>query len=272
MSHTAVSPTTPAAASIGTRPVALVTGGRQGIGRAIVEALADAGFDVAFTARTVDAQSDAIVDTIAARGGRGLAIASDLAALDEHAGVVGQVAEVLGRIDCLVNNAGIGSPVRGDLLALTPENFDRVIDVNLRGTLFFTQAVARWMLDHPPSDGAARSLITVSSVSAAMASPERGDYCVSKAGLAMMNQLFALRLAQSGIGVFEVRPGIIRTEMTSGVAGKYDALIAGGLVPQGRWGEGRDIGSVVTALAGGGFAFASGSVIQADGGLSIQRL
>lgn len=267
MSDTAISPS-PAAA----RPVALVTGGRQGIGRAIVEALATAGFDVAFTARTVDAQSDAIVDVIAARGGRGLAIASDLAALDEHAGVVARVVAAFGRIDCLVNNAGIGSPVRGDLLDLTPENFDRVIAVNLRGTLFFTQAVARWMLDHPPTDGMARNLITVSSVSAAMASPERGDYCVSKAGLAMMNQLFALRLAQSGIGVFELRPGIIRTEMTSGVAGKYDALIAGGLVPQGRWGEGHDIGSIVAALAGGAFAFASGSVIQADGGLSIQRL
>ena len=175
-----------------------------------------------------------------------------------------------GRIDCLVNNAGVASPVRGDLLDLQPETIDRVMAVNLRGPLFLTQAVARWMLATGRA-GRYRSIVNVSSVSAALASPERADYCISKAGVAMLTRLLALRLAAAGIGVFEVRPGIIRTDMTSAVTERYDRLIADGLVPMRRWGEGRDVAGSVAALAGGAFAFATGTVIQADGGLSIHR-
>jgi NAD(P)-dependent dehydrogenase (short-subunit alcohol dehydrogenase family) len=169
-----------------------------------------------------------------------------------------------------VNNAGIGSPARGDLLDVSAEAFDQVLGVNLRGTFFFTQAVARHMISN--NSGHARSIITLSSVSAELASPERGEYCLSKSALAMLTKLFALRLAPERISVFEVRPGVIRTPMTSAVADKYDRRIAEGLVPMSRWGEPEDVGTAVAALASGQFQFASGSVINLDGGLSIPRL
>lgn len=254
------------------RPVALVTGGRRGIGKAVALELAAAGFDLAITGQTEDAESQAAVEAIRGHGAEGLFVPGDLADLAGHRATLDAVIERFGRIDCLVNNAGIASPVRGDLLELAPENFDRVLSVNLRGAFFFTQAVAAWMIANPAADGRTRSIVNVSSVSAALASPERADYCISKAGVGMMTRLFALRLAANGIGVFEVRPGIIRTDMTSGVSSRYDTLIADGLVPMRRWGEGSDIGRAVAALAGGGFAFATGSVIDADGGLSIPRL
>jgi 3-oxoacyl-[acyl-carrier protein] reductase len=257
--------------TISARPVAVVTGGRRGIGRAAAECLAEDGFDVAITDREY-ARTEGMLEALGAHGGKAIFVQSDVADLAGHAAAVETVLDTLGGIDCLVNNAGIASPVRADMLELLPENFDRVIGVNLRGPLFFTLAVVRWMLDHPPADGRFRSIVNVSSVSASLASPERADYCISKAGVAMLTRLLALRLADADIGVFEVRPGIIRTDMTSGVASRYDRLIEGGLVPMRRWGEGRDIGRVVAGLAGGAFAFATGSVLQADGGLSIHRL
>jgi NAD(P)-dependent dehydrogenase (short-subunit alcohol dehydrogenase family) len=155
------------------------------------------------------------------------------------------------------------------MLDLAADNFDRVLSVNLRGAAFLSLAVAKAMLATP---GPGRSIVFVTSVSAAMASPERPDYCVSKAGLSMWAKALALRLAGEGIGVFEVQPGIIRTDMTAGVAAAYDERIAAGLVPARRWGEAEDIGAAVAALAGGALAFATGSVIAADGGLSIARL
>ncbi|RUV10388.1 3-ketoacyl-ACP reductase, partial [Mesorhizobium sp. M7A.T.Ca.TU.009.01.3.1] len=175
-----------------------------------------------------------------------------------------------GRIDCLVNNAGVGAVVRGDLLDLEPENFDRTLGINLRGTVFLSQAVAKAMLAAPGDHQ--RSIITITSVSAEMASPERPDYCISKAGLSMWVKNLALRLAPENIGVFEVRPGIIRTDMTSGVTAKYDALIDGGLVPAKRWGEASDIGAVVATLADGKLGFSTGSIINVDGALSVPRL
>jgi NAD(P)-dependent dehydrogenase (short-subunit alcohol dehydrogenase family) len=195
---------------------------------------------------------------------------ADLGAIARHADTLAALLRWSPRIDCLVNNAGLPSPERGDLLQVTPAGFDAVLDVNLRGTFFFTQAVARAMLAQPAT--VPRAIVTVSSVSAELASVERGAYCLSKAGLAMLTRLFALRLAPHGIGVFEVRPGIIRTPMTAGVAPAYDARIADGLVPMQRWGEPADVARVVAQLAAGGFAFATGSVIHADGGLAIPRL
>ena len=176
-----------------------------------------------------------------------------------------------GRLDCLVNNAGRGAVVRGDLLDLTPENYDTVMNVNLRGTLFLTQAAARAMLAQGDT-GHPRSIVTITSASAEMASPDRIDYCVSKAGLSMAMRGFALRLAAEGIAVFEVRPGIIRTDMTAPVAERYDARIADGLVPAGRWGEPADVGEAVASLASGKFGYATGSVICVDGGLMLPRL
>jgi NAD(P)-dependent dehydrogenase (short-subunit alcohol dehydrogenase family) len=176
-----------------------------------------------------------------------------------------------GRIDCLVNNAGIASVVRGDFLDLDPANFDTIVATNLRGTIFFTQTVAKAMLA-AGGEANPRSIVNITSVSSSLSSPERLDYCVTKAGLSAFSQGLALRLAETGIGVFEVRPGIIRSDMTAAVSGKYDALIEGGLVPMKRWGEPADIGAIVSALASGKFGFATGSVIDADGGLSIGRL
>lgn len=253
-----------------TRGTALVTGGRRGIGAAISVALARAGFDVAISGITQDAASDAVLAAIEAAGGRALFVGANLKDIDASAALAERVAAWGNGIDCLVNNAGIGSPQRGDLLALGSDAFDEVISTNLRGTFFLTQAVARGMQAGAPK--APRSIITISSVSATLASPERGEYCLSKAGLAMMTNLFALRLAELGIGVFEVRPGVIRTDMTAGVADKYEKRFADGLVPMRRWGEPDDIGRMVASLAGGQFGFATGTVIQADGGLSIARL
>jgi 3-oxoacyl-[acyl-carrier protein] reductase len=255
------------------RPVAIVTGARRGIGLAIAEALAAKGFDLCVTGMTPpdEAAERFCADLAHRHGGRAIYRAGDIGDLASHQPLVEQTVAGLGRIDCLVNNAGMGAVVRGDVLDLAPENFDRVIAVNLRGTIFLTQAVVRWMLAHPAEDQP-RSVIHVTSVSAALASPERLDYCISKAGLAMWSKGLALRLAAEGIAVFDVRPGIIRTDMTAGVADTYEQRIKGGLVPARRWGEGRDVAGVVAALASRDFGFATGSVIDVDGGLGIPRL
>jgi NAD(P)-dependent dehydrogenase (short-subunit alcohol dehydrogenase family) len=252
-----------------TRPAAIVTGGARGIGLACAEALADAGFDI-LVADLAEGAAEGLAEKIAERGAKFAYAQCDIANLAGHAKLVEAATDAFGRIDCLVNNAGVGAVVRGDLLELKPENFDRALNVNLRGTVFLSQAVAKAMLATPAVS--ARSIITITSVSAAMASPERADYCISKAGLSMWVKNLALRLAAENVGVFEVRPGIIRTDMTAGVSAKYDALIDGGLVPAKRWGEAGDIGAVVAALASGKFGFSTGSVIDVDGALSVPRL
>lgn len=252
-----------------TRPVAIVTGGARGIGLACAEALADAGFDI-LVADLAENADHGLAANITKRGAKFAYHRCDIADLDGHTALVDAAFSAFGRIDCLVNNAGIGAVVRGDLLELKPENFDRALGINLRGTVFLSQAVARAMLarpgDHP------KSIITITSVSAEMASPERSDYCISKAGLSMWVKNLALRLAPENIGVFELRPGIIRTDMTAGVTAKYDALIDSGLVPAKRWGEASDIGAVVATLAGGKLGFSTGSIINVDGALSVPRL
>jgi NAD(P)-dependent dehydrogenase (short-subunit alcohol dehydrogenase family) len=251
------------------RPVAIVTGARRGIGAAIAVSLARSGFDVAIT-DIADDGVDVTLDAITAAGSQARFIRSDIADVADHARVVDELLAWRGAIDCLVNNAGISSPVRGDLLELAPEAFDQVLDVNLRGVFFFTQTVAKRMLAAP--SGGPKSIVTISSVNAELASPERGEYCISKTGLAMLTKLFALRLAADGIAVFEVRPGVIRTSMTQVVAEKYERRIADGLVPMGRWGTPQDVGEAVAGLASGRFAFATGSVLQVDGALAVPRL
>ena len=252
------------------RPLALVTGGRQGIGKGIALALAGAGFDVAITARKDDETSAAVVREVESHGVSALFLASDLADIESHEALLDAVEEWRGGIDCLVNNAGIPARRRGDLLEMTAESFDAVLGVNLRGSFFLTQRVARRMARS--SGPRYRSLIFVSSVNAELVSVNRGEYCMSKSALSMMARLFAVRMAEHGVGAFEVRPGIIRTAMTAGVAEQYSEAIEGGLVPAGRWGTPEDIGAVVVPLARGQFAFATGSAIHADGGLSIKRL
>lgn len=253
------------------RPVAIVTGAARGIGLGIAQALARSGHDIAITDLGEMSDDDPVLKGLREFGADAAYFPADLRDVHGHAATVEAIAARFGAVSCLVNNAGMASVVRGDFLELTPNNFDAIMATNLRGTLFFTQAVLRRMLAdrdaaHP------RSIITITSVSSALSSPERLDYCISKAGLSTLMQGLALRLAGDGIGVFEVRPGIIRTGMTSGVSAKYDALIEGGLVPMKRWGEPADIGAICASLASGSFAFATGSVIDADGGLSIGRL
>ncbi len=234
--------------------VALVTGAARGIGAAIADRLEADGFTVAR------------LDKATSEG----ATAFDLAALETHNSVVADILKRHGRIDCLVNNAGIASPKRGDFLELEPQTFDAVMEVNLRGTVFFTQAVARAMLASKTETR--RSILFITSASASLVSPERLDYCMSKAGLAMFAKGLALRLAAESIDVFEVRPGIIRTDMTEAVSAKYDALIAGGFVPEARWGTPDDISSICAALASGLLPYSTGTIIDAGGGLHIPRL
>lgn len=252
------------------RPVALVTGARRGIGAAIAVALAREGFDLAITDVVEDREALETLDSLRQAGARATFVTSDLADVSDHARVVNEAVSRIGAIDCLVNNAGVPAPSRGDLLEVQPAAFDQVLGVNLRGTFFFSQAVARHMIATPSPHP--RSIVTISSVSAELASPDRGEYCMSKSALAMMTRLLALRLAPSNIAVFEVRPGVIRTPMTAAVADKYDRRIADGLVPMNRWGEPGDVAGTVAALAGGRFQFATGTVINADGGLAIPRL
>ena len=258
--------------SLARRPVALVTGGRRGIGAAIAIELAATGCDVAYTDLQPAEADDPVLCGIEAAGGRALYVQSDLADLAGYQSLIEAVTGWGGGLDVLVNNAGIVWPRRGDMLATTPEAFDRVMGINLRGTFFLSQCVAKWMVAHPRDDGFRRSIVSISSVSAEMATPERSEYCISKAGLAMLTKLLALRLADEGVSVFEVRPGIIRTDMTASVKDKYDRAIAGGLTPILRWGEPADVARATAALVRGDFAFATGSVVHVDGGLSIQRL
>jgi 3-oxoacyl-[acyl-carrier protein] reductase len=253
------------------KPVALVTGARRGIGLGIAKALASKGFDLAITDIVDDEASQSAIKALQKLGANAVFIQSDIADLASHGATAETTIKKFGRIDCLVNNAGIGSKVRGDFLDLEPDNYNAIFDVNLRGTVFFTQAVLRAMLAQA-NTGLPRSIINITSVSAEMTSPERLDYCMTKAALAAFTQGLALRLADQGISVFDVRPGIIRSDMTAVAAAKYDKLIAEGLVPMKRWGEPEDLGRIVAALASGDFNFATGSIINADGALSISRL
>lgn len=251
------------------RPVALVTGGARGIGRACAEALAADGYDI-YVADLAAEVPAGLSEAIADKGGRLAYGRFDLADVSGHENLVADCQSQLGGLDCLVNNAGVGASVRGDMLSLLPENFDRVVGINLRGTIFMTNAAARAMLNGDPDR--VRSIVTITSVSAEMVSPERADYCVSKAALSMWVKNLAVRLAPENIAVFEVRPGIIRTDMTAAVSDKYDGLIAGGLVPANRWGEATDVARAVSALASGKFGFATGTVVNVDGALSTPRL
>ena len=261
-----------AAAESASRPVALVTGANRGIGRGIAWALADAGFDLALCDLAHDADTETTLAGLAARAARTVFHAGDVAALDGHGALLEAARSLSGRIDCLVNNAGVPAVRRGDLLELRPEDFDRVLAVNLRAPFFLAQAVARAMLADGMPALARRSIVTVSSISATHASPERAEYCLSKSALPMMTRLLALRLAAHGIAVWEVRPGIVRTPMTAPVTARYDTLIDDGLVPQGRWGEAADVGRTVASLASGALPFATGEAVHVDGGLHIARL
>jgi NAD(P)-dependent dehydrogenase (short-subunit alcohol dehydrogenase family) len=254
--------------------VAVVTGASRGIGRGIVAELASEGFSVIVNYRSDEASARAACQEAEGRGApRALAVPADIADLDQGHQLIERALAEFGRIDLWVNNAGVAPESRADLLDLSPESWDRVLGINLRGPFFLTQSVARVLIDLVRSGTVASPQIHfITSISSTFASVNRGEYCVGKSGLSMVAQLFALRLADAGISVFEVRPGIIATDMTGPVRESYDRRIAEGLTPIRRWGTPADVGRAVAALACGALPYSTGEVIHVDGGLNLLRL
>ena len=261
-----------------TRPVALITGASRGLGAGVARKLAEAGFSLAINFSTNREAANEVAgecDKLKIQPDqRFLPVQGDISSPRDRAQLLDTVLGQLGRLDALVNNAGIAPRERRDILEATEESFEEVIRTNLQGPYFLTQAVARhWISCQGDSllPGGYK-VVFVSSISADTASMNRGEYCISKAGIGMAAQLWALRLADHGIQVYELRPGIMLTDMTSAVKDKYDNLIRDGLVPQKRWGNPEDVGSAVRALLAGDFAFSTGAVIHVDGGLNLRRL
>jgi len=267
--------------------VALITGASRGIGRGIALELAHLGWDLIVNyARNAEAAADTVQACTDAASSlnhtiRALTCQGDVASAVDRERLIEFAEKSLGPIDLLVNNAGVAPLVRADLLEATEESFDRLLTTNLKGPFLLTQLVARRMISSPPTPPggsgtqtgtAGRKIVFISSVSAYTASVNRGDYCVSKAGVGMLTQLFAARLAEHGIGVFEIRPGIIATDMTHAVHAKYDALIQGGITPIRRWGTPADVGKAVAAIASDLLPFSTGEVINVDGGFHLRTL
>jgi NAD(P)-dependent dehydrogenase (short-subunit alcohol dehydrogenase family) len=259
-------------------PVVLVTGAGRGLGRGAALQLAAAGYSIAvnYVGNLAAAEETVALCRRAApsRQQRFFPVQADIGVKSDRARLVAETLEQFGRIDALVNNAGIAPTMRVDLTEATEESFEELIRINLQGPHFLTQAVVRhWLAEKPrPALPGGFKVIFVTSVSADTASLNRGDYCISKAGLSMVARLWAARLAPHGIQVIELRPGIMATDMTAGVRDQYDKLIAKGLVPQNRWGTPRDLGLAVRAIITGHFPFSTGAVIPIDGGLHLRRL
>ncbi|HUV96412.1 MAG TPA: 3-ketoacyl-ACP reductase [Acidobacteriaceae bacterium] len=253
--------------------VALVTGGARGIGFGIALKLAEAGLTLAVSGRRTAAETQSALDSIRVHSPASIYVQADVSSGEDRQRLLQRVEERFGRLDVLVNNAGIAPRERADILQAKEESFDELIATNLKGPYFLTQAVATWMVrqrEHTSSTH--RAIINISSVSATVASVSRGDYCISKAGIAMATRLWAARLAEYGISVYEVRPGIIESDMTAGVRDKYEGLIQGGLLLEKRWGTPADVGAAVSVLARGELPYATGAVLVVDGGLTLERL
>lgn len=252
-------------------PTALVTGGSRGIGRGIATALLKEGYTVAINGRRSETEVADVLEALRTYG-TAIYVSGDIGNDADRERLVQNVYERLGILNLLVNNAGVAPRERGDLLDMSPGSYDRVMGINLRGPFFLTQSVARRMVMQAEDDEFCGCIINVSSISATVASINRGQYCISKAGMGMMTKLFAVRLAPAGIPVYELRPGIIKTDMTSAVTEKYDRLIADGLTLQPRWGNPDDIARATVALARGDFPYSTGEVFMLDGGLTVERL
>lgn len=269
-------------------PVALITGASRGIGRGIALEVAQLGYDLAIN---FVSQADAAQQTAAACVSRSAAAGrqtraeifqADIASSTARQQLIDFTRATFGRLDLLVNNAGVAPRVRADLLEADEESFDRLIAINVKGPYFLTQLAARWMIEQLRDHGHVREsvaafpyrpkIITITSISAYTASVNRGDYCIAKAALSMLTPLYAARLAEHGINVYEIRPGIIATDMTAPVKAKYDKLIAEGLTPIPRWGTAEDVGKAVAAIAQGSLPFSTGEVINVDGGFHLRRL
>jgi NAD(P)-dependent dehydrogenase (short-subunit alcohol dehydrogenase family) len=253
--------------------VALITGGSRGIGYGIAERLAKDGFDLAINGvRSETLVTDAL-DGLRALGAQVVYCPGDIASREDRTAILERIKTHFGRLNVLVNNAGVAPKERRDILEATEESFGYVLSTNLQGPYFLTQAVANWMIEQKKISATFTGcIVNVSSISSTIVSVNRGEYCVAKAGLSMATQLFAARLGEFDIPVYEVRPGIIQTDMTAGVTAKYDKLIADGLCVQKRWGLPDDVGRAVTSLAKGDFPYSTGQVIMVDGGMTIPRL
>jgi NAD(P)-dependent dehydrogenase (short-subunit alcohol dehydrogenase family) len=256
------------------KPVAVITGASRGIGRSVAIALAAEGYDIAAIARSVDSEGMEHLESEVARlGSQFFPVGMDIACTACHKEAVATILERYGRIDFLVNNAGVAPLQRNDILEMPEESYDRVLNINLKGPFFFAQKISREMTwqkhqieDYNPV------IVFITSVSAVLSSTNRAEYCISKAGLSMASTLFADRLSGEGIRVYEVRPGIIQTDMTAKIKDKYDRLIGEGLVPQKRWGLPEDIGKAVASIARGDWNFSTGMVFEISGGLNIHKL
>jgi 3-oxoacyl-[acyl-carrier protein] reductase len=256
-----------------TEQVALVTGASRGIGRAIAVALAERGWAVVVNYREATKAAARTMRLVEGAGGFGMAVQADVAAAADRARLLETTLAQFGRVDLLVNNAGMAPRQRVDLLETSEASYDEVLAVNLKGPFFLTQRVARVMIGLLQAGEIEQArIVNVGSLSAYTSSPNRAEYCLSKAGVAMMTALYADRLAEYGIPVYEVRPGIIQTDMTQAVAEKYDELIAAGLTPIHRWGRPEDVARAVVAIAEGYLPFSTGEVINVDGGFHLRRL
>jgi len=262
------------------RPVAIVTGASRGIGKAIAIELARLNYDLVVNYFDFDAEGRPVTTAaektqkdIESLGAKCVIVRGDISSVEDRTKLVEVTKQSFGRCDMLVNNAGVAPLKRADLLDATEESFDRVLRINLKGPYFLTQLVARWMIEQKKENPyRGYRIVNTGSMSAYTSSPQRGEYCVSKAGIGMMTMLYADRLAEYGIGVFEIRPGIIQTDMTSVVKEKYDKLIAEGITPTKRWGQPEDIAKAVGAIAEGRLDFSTGQVINVDGGFHLRRL
>jgi len=256
------------------KKVALITGGSRGIGLGIAEELAWGGFNLVLSGRSDASEVSESIEHLKHCGAEVLYCVSDVSFPEARKNLLQSVRERFGRLDVLVNNAGVAPATRQDLLDLTEESYDRVMMINLQGPFFLTQKTAQWMLEQKSLDNEYNGvIINIGSVSAEMVSLNRGEYCISKAGVSMMTQLFAARLSAHDISVFEIRPGIIKTDMTNTVVEKYNKLInEGDLCVMKRWGFPKDVGKVAAVMAAGKMPYSVGQVIKVDGGLSLQRL
>ena len=257
-----------------TRPVALITGSTRGIGLGIAVKLAEEGHDIAINGVRAEADATQAIEDVQAAGANVVYARGDVSQAADRASMIDVIRQAFGRLDVLVNNAGITSPGRKDILNEADEqSFDLVMGVNLKGPFFLTQAAARWMAEQRQANARFRGcIINVSSVSAEFVSTNRGDYCLSKAATRMATWLWATRLAEFGIPVYEVQPGVIRSDMTAGVTAKYDKLIAEGLTLERRWGEPDDVAKAVAALVRGDIPYSTGQVLKIDGGMTIRTL
>lgn len=252
---------------------AFVTGGSRGIGLGIAKALAAMGYNLAINGVRPEENVAVVLDDLRATGIKVIYCQGNIGLQEDRQSILDKLKTNFSHLNVLVNNAGVAPKERKDILEASEESYDFVMDINLKGVFFLTQAIANWQVtSRQENDNLNLSIINISSISATVASVNRGEYCISKAGLSMLTQLFATRLGEYKIPVYEIRPGIIKTDMTAKVTEKYDKLFEGGLAVQKHWGVPEDIGKAVAALAKGDFPYSTGNVFMIDGGLTIQRL